>query len=97
MDNVMFHKTTEVKNNLRSKNILFDFIPPYSPELNPIEEVFSSLKMNYYNLPNPQNFKEISENIRTVIKIWNNENMSFSNFYDHSRRYLDKAFMREPF
>ena len=44
MDNVRFHKTELVREFLISNNISFDFIPPYSPALNPIEEFFRPQK-----------------------------------------------------
>lgn len=44
-DNVPFHKTKHVVNEIEKKNKLI-FIPPYSPEYNPIEMVFSQIKRN---------------------------------------------------
>ena len=44
MDNVAFHKTKIVSNTCKRKNIETVFIPPYSPEYNPIEMFFSVLK-----------------------------------------------------
>jgi transposase len=44
MDNVSFHKSKEIKELiLKSKNKII-YIPPYSPEYNPIEGVFHILK-----------------------------------------------------
>lgn len=51
MDNVSFHKTNNIKTFLRSNNVNFDYLPIYSPYLNPIEKMFSSLKSCYYGLP----------------------------------------------
>lgn len=97
MDNVGFHKTNEVTGLLRRKNDNFDFIPPYSPELNPIEGVFSKLKSCYYSLQSPLNFDGIKQNIENVLLNWTEENVNFENFYNHMRYFLDKAFMRESF
>ena len=47
MDNVAFHHTKIVTEFLASKDIKTLFIPPYSPQFNPIEEVFSHLKASY--------------------------------------------------
>ncbi len=44
MDNVRFHKNDEIKKILKDSNNKELFIPPYSPEFNPIEEVFSLFK-----------------------------------------------------
>ena len=47
MDNVSFHKTEIVKNSINEKKFKSLFIPPYTPECNPIENVFSVIKNNY--------------------------------------------------
>jgi len=44
-DNVPFHKTKQVVKEIEKNNKLI-FIPPYSPEYNPIEMVFSQIKRN---------------------------------------------------
>jgi transposase len=44
LDNVSFHKTREVREAALRKGIDLLFIPPYSPEFNPIEGTFSVLK-----------------------------------------------------
>ncbi len=46
MNNCSFHHIVEVKDLLRSAGIVVLFLPPYSPDLNPIEEAFSYVK-NY--------------------------------------------------
>ena len=47
MDNVSFHKTARVTNALRARGAEAFFIPPYSPECNPVEMAFSSIKSRY--------------------------------------------------
>lgn len=47
MDNVAFHHSSESKQALRAKGYSALFIPPYSPRLNAIENVFSVLKRCY--------------------------------------------------
>lgn len=44
MDNVNFHKGKEIIEAITKSNNEPLFIPPYSPEFNPIEELFSSFK-----------------------------------------------------
>ena len=44
MDNVSFHKTNEFKEFIKHNNKRVVYTVPYSPDLNPIENVFSSLK-----------------------------------------------------
>ncbi|KAF1740831.1 hypothetical protein MXB_2336, partial [Myxobolus squamalis] len=47
MDDSRFHKTTIVSKLFRQHSFNFDYLPPYGPELNPIEEIFSCLKSRY--------------------------------------------------
>jgi transposase len=44
-DNVSFHKNIEAINIIKSKGARVVFLPPYSPELNPIELMWSKVKM----------------------------------------------------
>jgi len=44
MDNLSAHKTTLVRATLEKHKIAYQCLPPYSPDLNPIENAFSKLK-----------------------------------------------------
>ncbi|KAG0436826.1 hypothetical protein DMUE_4029 [Dictyocoela muelleri] len=44
MNNVAFNKGAELEIFMESRNVMLIFPPPYSPDLNPIENVFSSIK-----------------------------------------------------
>jgi len=44
MDNLGSHKSTAVRAVIRAAGARLFFLPPYSPDLNPIEQVFSKLK-----------------------------------------------------
>jgi transposase len=44
MDNVAFHKSAEITSLIRAHGHVPEFLPPYTPELNPIEEVFNQWK-----------------------------------------------------
>ena len=48
MDNASIHKTLEVRAVLASKGYRALFLPPYSPELNPVELVFGGMKASFY-------------------------------------------------
>lgn len=44
LDNCAIHHTAEVKSLLKGVGVLVHFLPPYSPDFNPIEEAFSKVK-----------------------------------------------------
>ncbi|HEX8467823.1 MAG TPA: transposase, partial [Allosphingosinicella sp.] len=45
MDNLGSHKGKAVRNAIRAVGAKLFFLPPYSPDLNPIEQVFAKLKL----------------------------------------------------
>jgi transposase len=44
MDNLSSHKGTAIRRAIRAAGAKLFFLPPYSPDLNPIERLFSKLK-----------------------------------------------------
>ena len=44
MDNLGSHKSPAVRAAIRKAGAKLFFLPPYSPDLNPIEQVFAKLK-----------------------------------------------------
>ena len=44
LDNCSIHHCAEVVSTLRDIGVLVHFLPPYSPDLNPIEQAFSKVK-----------------------------------------------------
>ncbi len=44
MDNLSAHKSEEVRELIEGRGCEMLFLPPYSPDLNPIEEAFSKIK-----------------------------------------------------
>ncbi len=44
MDNLGAHKGSKVRRAIRAAGAKLFFLPPYSPDLNPIEQVFAKLK-----------------------------------------------------
>ena len=44
MDNLSSHKTAEVRRLIEAAGAEVRYLPPYSPDLNPIERMFSKLK-----------------------------------------------------
>lgn len=80
LDNVSFHKSKCVLETLEKLNCKVLFTPPYSPYLNPIEEVFSQMKRyirksysydaNYIDL--------IDDSVKQITK------KQISNYYHHA-------------
>lgn len=46
LDNVAFHKSEKAEALVRARGAWLLFLPPYSPDLNPIEMAFSKLKQH---------------------------------------------------
>jgi transposase len=44
MDNASFHHTEKIKDMCLNVSVNLAYLPPYSPDLNPIEEFFAELK-----------------------------------------------------
>jgi transposase len=44
MDNLSAHKGEQVREHIEARSCELLFLPPYSPDLNPIEEAFSKIK-----------------------------------------------------
>ena len=44
MDNLPAHKVSGVKEAIEAAGATRDFLPPYSPDFNPIEQAFAKLK-----------------------------------------------------
>jgi len=60
MDNLSSHKRVAVKEKVEAAGATLRFLPPYSPDFNPIEKAFSRLKAM---------LRKIGE--RTVNGLWN--------------------------
>jgi transposase len=81
MDNVSFHKSYRIKKAIEDSGNHILFIPPYSPDYNPIEEVFSEMKAYIRKFTNPYNMKT---NINELIAEFDKKSNDFSNYYIHA-------------
>ena len=45
MDNASFHRSERIEQMYTAAGVKLLYLPPYSPDLNPIEEFFAELKM----------------------------------------------------
>ncbi len=59
MDNLSSHKSPAAENAVREKGAWILFLPPYSPDLNPIEMAFSKLKAHLKTY-----------GVRSIDKLW---------------------------
>ena len=67
MDNLPAHHAKKVELFLQSHNISYLFIPPYSPEFNPIEEAFSKTKQSVRRRK-PRTLATLEEALREGLK-----------------------------
>ena len=63
MDNASFHKGSETARLIAQTGASLLFLPPYSPELNPIEKDFANIKRRYQYSP--------ETSIDQIIKLYN--------------------------
>jgi transposase len=92
MDNARFHQSSIVRQTVPGACEI-NFIPPYSPQLNPIEEVFAEWKSQYSRL-RPKTRPEAKEIIAMIGR--NMASRSFSNYYNHMIFHLERCFQRLP-
>jgi transposase len=67
MDNVAFHKSKEIAKLIESKFVDILFLPPYSPDFNPIEHTWAQRKARVKSLVTFQKNKSIEQVIDIVF------------------------------
>lgn len=81
MDRHPVHTSKEVKEFLKINGVKYLYLPPYSPELNPIEEAFSKIK-NYIKRSKPRSLgallRSIEDGFSTVTVL------NILNYFEHS-------------
>ncbi|WUR04947.1 DDE-3 domain-containing protein [Vairimorpha necatrix] len=93
VDNASFHHSREVLQKLNNLGINHKFLPPYSPQLNPIEEFFSMLKARFSSFHNTES--QIETRIENVLSL--NYSRECPGFYRNMMEWLEKARAREDF
>ncbi len=63
-DNASWHKAK----GLNRWTILPIYLPPYSPDLNPIEILWKVIKDRLFNIIPPKNHEELQDRIQVVIR-----------------------------
>lgn len=80
LDNASWHKTDIIKKYLaRHRNVKVEYLPPYSPELNPIETVWKITRANMTNSRFYENLDMLQE---ALENFWtkNNFMLNVSNY-----------------
>lgn len=88
MDNVAFHKTGIIKTFAEENNIRLEYLPPYSPFLNPIENMFSKWK-EIVGRAKPQNETELMQAIKDGANLITKEDCD--GYYRNMLRYVRKC------
>ena len=92
LDNVRFHKNQEALSLITTKGHQMKFLPPYSPFLNPIENMFSKWK-NSVKRRQSNDEEELFHNIESSL----NEITSSDclGFYQNMMTYISRSLNRE--
>jgi transposase len=67
MDNLSSHKGPAIRKAIRAAGAKLIFLPPYSPDLNPIEQVFAKLK-TLLRKANARTIEAVSPNFRSLAE-----------------------------
>jgi hypothetical protein len=92
MDNVAFHKMGIVQAAVREKGHSLLFLPPYSPMLNPIEELFNQWK-HWVKVANCKTKDQLDAAIATAAARVTGEHCF--NYWRHMRSFLPRALRGE--
>jgi len=69
LDNLGVHKQPEVRVAIEGAGAHLRFLPPYSPDLNPIELAFAKLKA-FLRAARPRTFTEVCDLIATALGLF---------------------------
>ncbi len=69
LDNLSTHHNTEPRKAMREAGCWFLFLPPYSPDLNPIEQAFSKLKAHLRCI-GARSFTQLFNAIREICEMF---------------------------
>ena len=96
MDNARFHHAPVVSQILTSDCSRVLFLPPYSPQPNPIEQVFGWLKSRFRShTPRPSTTQELFSAVENSIAELSEVPMVV--YYENMRGWLIIATQRQPF
>jgi len=94
MDNVRFHHCEIISTFLKQYNVQEVFLPTYSPDLNPIENVFSCIKARLHAIrPRAASRNELKEKILNIISSFG----TCDNYYEHFWKFVNLISNRQIF
>ena len=69
IDNFSSHRSNLVKEEAKKLNIELCFLPPYSPQLQPIEKIWLHIKktINYYKINKIKYFSELNKELKEIV------------------------------
>ena len=68
-DNLSSHKVSGVRQAIEARGASLLYLPPYSPDLNPIELAFAKLKA-FLRTVRPRTFEQVCELIRAALALF---------------------------
>lgn len=69
LDNLVVHKQPEIRTAIEGAKAHVRFLPPYSPDFNPIEQAFAKLKA-FLRAARPRSFDHVCELIATALGLF---------------------------
>ena len=69
LDNVAFHKQLEVRIRIEAAGAALRFLPPYSPDFNPIEQAFAKLKA-FLRTARPRTFDDVNTLVALALTLF---------------------------
>jgi transposase len=69
LDNLAVHKQPEVRAAIEAVGAHLRFLPPYSPDLNPIEQAFAKLKA-FLRAARPRTFDRVAELVAAALTLF---------------------------
>jgi transposase len=69
LDNLAAHKQPEVRGAIEQAGAQLRFLPPYSPDFNPIELAFAKLKA-FLRAIRPRTFEQVCDLIRAALALF---------------------------
>lgn len=96
LDNCPVHHSEMVKEIADSRGLQLRYLPAYSPQLNPIEEVFAEIKRRFKSIrPRPKTTAEVEMAVDKIVQTMGA--VDLSPYYSHMRMFLEQSFNMIPF